>query len=88
MPACLGREGGTAGLVVERLDHLDDVLVGREDVERLDLLQFLHLLQRVELLLHALDCHVFARLERERREDHRERPAALLVLQLVLVHPY
>lgn len=54
----------TAGLIVERFDHLDDVLMRRQDVESLNLFQFLHLLQTVELLLHALDRHVFARLQR------------------------
>lgn len=78
---------GTTGLVVEGFDHLDYIFVGGEDVQGLDFLEFFYFLQGVELLLHALDRHVLARLEGERREDHRERAAPLLELQLVLVHP-
>ena len=88
MRVCLRKRGRTAGLIIERLDHLDDVLVRGEDVERLDLLQLLHLLQTVKLLLHALDRHRLPRLQRLRGEHHRKGTASLLVLQLVLVHLY
>ena len=44
--------------------------MGGEDVECLDLFQFLYLLEAVELLLHAIDRHVFAGLEGEGGEDY------------------
>lgn len=88
MQVCLCKVVRTTGLIVERLYHLDDVLMRREDVQRLDLLKFLNLLQTIELLLHALNGHGLASLEGLRGEDHREGPASLLVLQLVLVHLY
>ena len=78
----------TAGLIVERFDHLDDVLMRGEDIECLYLLQFLHLLQTIEFLLHALDGHRLAGLEGLCGEDNREGAASLLVLQLILVHLY
>lgn len=59
-----------------------------EDIQRLYLLEFLNLLQTVEFLLHAFDGHGLAGLERLRGEDNREGAAALLVLQLILVHLY
>ena len=58
----------------------------RQDVQRLDFLQLLHLLQRVELFLHALYRHVLPALQRQRREHDRKSTAPFLKLQLVLVH--
>lgn len=62
--------------------------MGGEYVEGLDFLELLYLLERVELLLHAFDGHVLAVLEGQGSEHHRERTAAFLELQLVLVHAF
>lgn len=54
---------GTAGFVIECFYHFYYVFVGRKDVEGLNLLQFFHFLQSVELFLHALNGHILARLQ-------------------------
>ncbi len=48
----------SGGLVIEHLLQLDDVREGREFPQGLDLAEVVHLLDRVEVVLHALDGHV------------------------------
>ena len=60
----------TTGLIIECLDHLDNILMRREYVECLDLLQFLYFFYIIELFFHALDGNVFARLEGQGSKDY------------------
>jgi len=84
--ACLHHLRLTCWLIVEHLNQFDDALVVAEDIQRLNLFQLLDLFYRVELLFHALDRHVFPRLQGQRHEDYRKGAIALLSLELVLVH--
>ena len=58
MQVCLIQEKATTGLIIQSLNQLDNVIVVGENVQCLDLLQFLHLLQILKLILHALNGHV------------------------------
>ena len=77
---------GTRGLVVEHLNELDDVVVGRQQLQCLDFFELLDLLDGLVLLLHTLDGHQFVGLDRLRHEHLRKSALALLGLQPVLVH--
>mmetsp|Transcript_28098 Transcript_28098/g.69182 ORF Transcript_28098/g.69182 Transcript_28098/m.69182 type:complete len:286 (-) Transcript_28098:170-1027(-) len=75
------------GLVVQHLQQLDDVGVWGQPPQRLDLAQVVHLVQGVEVILHALDGDVLAVLDALRLQHLTERAFALLGHQAVLVHP-
>lgn len=49
--------------LLEDFQEFHDVLVRRQLLERLDFSQLVHLIDRSELALHALDCHVLTRLQ-------------------------
>mmetsp|Transcript_111919 Transcript_111919/g.321526 ORF Transcript_111919/g.321526 Transcript_111919/m.321526 type:complete len:333 (-) Transcript_111919:212-1210(-) len=63
-------EGQAAcGLVIQHLMQLDDVRVAGQAPERLNLAQIVHLVDAVEVVLHALDGHMFPRLDGLRLQD-------------------
>ena len=55
MLACLDKERGTCGFVVENLDKVDDVVVGHEHPECLYFFKFFDLVDGFIFFLHALD---------------------------------
>ena len=71
------------GLVVEHLAELDHARVRRQPPQRLDLAQVVHLVERVEVVLHALDRDVLAILDALRLEHLGEGALALLADQAV-----
>ena len=87
MPVCLRGVRGTCGLVVEHLDEFDDVFVRGQQLQCLNLLQFLDLLYRLVLLFHAFDCHELVVFYRLSHEHLRKGALAFLRLQPVLIHP-
>lgn len=48
--------------VLQHLQQLYDVRVGRQPPQGLDLAQVVNLIYTVEMVLHALYCHLFSRL--------------------------
>ena len=79
MPAKLStcRGAGPADLL-ENLQKLDDVGMWRKPPKRLDFSQIIHLIQAIELVLHALYGHVFPVLDTLRLEHLREGALTLL----------
>lgn len=57
------------GLVVQDFEQVDDMRMRGEAFESLDLPQLLHLLQRVEVVLHAFDCDILSTSDRLRLQN-------------------
>mmetsp|Transcript_75967 Transcript_75967/g.245889 ORF Transcript_75967/g.245889 Transcript_75967/m.245889 type:complete len:257 (+) Transcript_75967:1021-1791(+) len=74
------------GLVIQHLVQLDDVGVPRQSAERLDLAEVVHLVDAVEVVLHALDGNMLACLDGLGLEHLRESALALFRDEPVLVH--
>ena len=70
-------------LVVEHLAQLDDARVRREPAQRLDLAQVVHLVERVEVILHALDGDILAVFNALRLKHLRERALAFLANETI-----
>ena len=71
-------------LVVQHLGQLDHSRVWRESAQRLDLPQVIHLIERIEVVLHALDRHIFAAFYALCLEHLGKGPLALLPDQAIL----
>lgn len=54
----------TCSFIIKDFKKVDDVRMRRQPLQSLDLPQLLHLLQRVEMVLHAFYRHILTRLYR------------------------
>lgn len=76
--------GGSGGCLLEVLEEADDVGVGGQLLERLDLAETLDLLGRVEVVLHALDGEELGVFDALGLDDLGEGALALLADQAVV----